>query len=101
MPPPKDDTEPNWTWSTGKERHDPKEKGKESFEERQKTRAALMAGEQLAHAQTRKEKRKRDLGQASRFMSRRRDCCKTMASVPGSIHNQFEFRATGTKRNCL
>ncbi|CAN1233129.1 hypothetical protein LINPERPRIM_LOCUS3803 [Linum perenne] len=77
MPPPKDETEPNWTWSKGKEQKQKDEE--ESFEERQKTRAALMAGEQLVHAQTRKEKeqlsfsqkekRKRDLGQASRGKS--------------------------------
>ncbi|CAI0434032.1 unnamed protein product [Linum tenue] len=81
MPPPKDDTEPNWTWSTGKEERlaATKDKNGESYEERQKTRAALMAGEQLMHSQTRKEKeeknqlsfsqkekRKRELGQASR-----------------------------------
>ncbi|CAI0449418.1 unnamed protein product [Linum tenue] len=80
MPPPKDDTEPNWTWSTGKERlAATKVENGESYDERQKTRAALVAGEQLVHSQTRKEKeeknqlsfsqkekRKRELGQASR-----------------------------------
>ncbi|KAJ0520230.1 hypothetical protein HanIR_Chr10g0457101 [Helianthus annuus] len=50
----------------------------ESYQERQKTRAALREGEELAHARTQKErnlsfsqkeKRKRDIGQASRGKS--------------------------------
>ncbi|XP_021680541.1 uncharacterized protein LOC110664935 isoform X2 [Hevea brasiliensis] len=75
MPPPKDDTPQDWSWSTGKEHREVKEV-EESYEERQKTRAAIMDGEQLMNVQTtkekknlsfsQKEKRKRDLGQASR-----------------------------------
>ncbi|OAY49732.1 uncharacterized protein LOC110615623 isoform X2 [Manihot esculenta] len=75
VPPPKDDTPQDWNWSTGKEHREVKEV-EESYEERQKTRAAIMDGEQLTNARTakdkknlsfsQKEKRKRDLGQASR-----------------------------------
>ncbi|KAG8389317.1 hypothetical protein BUALT_Bualt02G0216800 [Buddleja alternifolia] len=75
VPPPKEpEKEHDWTWSTGKEKQ-PKE-AEESFEERQKTRAAIADGEQLINVQTakekrnlsfqQKEKRKRDLGQTSR-----------------------------------
>ncbi|XVF69961.1 hypothetical protein PTKIN_Ptkin11bG0122900 [Pterospermum kingtungense] len=73
VPPPKE--KPNWSWSTGKEGREAREV-KESFEDREKTRAAILDGEQLANVQTRKEKqnvsfsqkekRKRELGQASR-----------------------------------
>ncbi|CAK7346545.1 unnamed protein product [Dovyalis caffra] len=75
VPTPKDDTKPDWTWSTGKERRETTDV-EESFEERQKTRAALRDGEELMNVQTskekrnlsfqQKEKRKRELGQASR-----------------------------------
>ncbi|KAM6565714.1 hypothetical protein CsatA_024842 [Cannabis sativa] len=85
VPPPKEPEEQDWSWSSGKEKRDAKE-SEESFQERQKTRAALMQGEQLLGALTRqekeslrekerekknvsfsqKEKRKRELGQASR-----------------------------------
>lgn len=74
MPPPKEAVEYNLSWSTGKESRATNE-AEETFEERQKTRAALLEGEQLKNAQTQKEKnlsfsqkekRKRDLGQASR-----------------------------------
>lgn len=75
VPPPTDDTPQDWNWSTGKEHREVKEV-EESYEERQKTRAAIMDGEQLMNARTakdkknlsfsQKEKRKRDLGQASR-----------------------------------
>lgn len=77
VPPPKegDVTEQDWSWSTGKEKRVDKEI-EESYEQRQKTREALSLGEQLPAAQTRnekknlsfsqKEKRKRELGQASR-----------------------------------
>lgn len=76
VPPPKDldDKKQDWTWSNGKEKRETKEL-EESFVERQKTRAAIAYGEQLANVETRreknisfsqKEKRKRDLGQASR-----------------------------------
>ncbi|PQP95994.1 UPF0690 protein C1orf52 homolog [Prunus yedoensis var. nudiflora] len=65
VPPPKEpEKEPNWSWSTGRE------------DNKRKTRAALASGEQLEHVLTRndkknlsfsqKEKRKRELGQASR-----------------------------------
>ena len=75
MPPPKEDDKQDWSWSTGKESRETKET-EESYEERQKTRAALASGEQLVSVETRKdrknlsfsqkEKRKRELGQASR-----------------------------------
>ncbi|KAE9611474.1 hypothetical protein Lal_00011526 [Lupinus albus] len=76
VPPPKegDDTK-DWSWSTGKEKRVDKEI-EESYEQRQKTREAISLGEELPTAQTRnekknvsfsqKEKRKRDIGQASR-----------------------------------
>uniref|UniRef100_M8BVS5 Uncharacterized protein n=1 Tax=Aegilops tauschii TaxID=37682 RepID=M8BVS5_AEGTA len=76
--PPK--VEPNWTWSTGKDCNE-KEVLTESFEERERTRAAVTEGEKLNGVMnpqprqiekekdasfSRKEKRKRDHGQASR-----------------------------------
>ncbi|CAM0909929.1 unnamed protein product [Alopecurus aequalis] len=76
--PPK--VEPNWTWSTGKDRNE-KEVLTESFEERERTRAAVTEGEKLIGVRnpqpvqtekekeasfSQKEKRKRDRGQASR-----------------------------------
>lgn len=76
VPPPKeDDSKRDWSWSTGKEKR--VDKGiEESYEERQKTREAISQGEELPTALTRndkknisfsqKEKRKRELGQASR-----------------------------------
>ncbi|KAL3647849.1 hypothetical protein CASFOL_008817 [Castilleja foliolosa] len=79
VPPPKEpEKEQNWSWSNGKEKQQKKiEEEEESFEERMKTKAALANGERLLTAQTpkerkenlsfqQKEKRKRDLGQASR-----------------------------------
>ncbi|KAK9070120.1 hypothetical protein SSX86_010520 [Deinandra increscens subsp. villosa] len=78
VPPPKeDDKDRDWSWSTGKETRGANET-EESYQERQKTRAALREGEELAHARTQreknisfsqKEKRKRDIGQASRGKS--------------------------------
>lgn len=78
VPLPKEEMKQDWSWSTGKESRE-KEAAEESYEERQKTRAALSNGEQLVGVQTRKdkknasfsqkEKRKRDLGQASRGKS--------------------------------
>ncbi|XP_062108855.1 uncharacterized protein LOC133819589 [Humulus lupulus] len=85
VPPPKEPEEQNWSWSSGKEKREAKE-SEESFQERQKTRAALVQGEQLLGVLTRqekeslrekerekknvsfsqKEKRKRELGQATR-----------------------------------
>ncbi|GMY16711.1 UPF0690 protein C1orf52 homolog [Fagus crenata] len=75
VPPPKEVDKQDWSWSDGKESRGAKET-EESYEERQKTRAALANGEQLASVETRKdkknlsfsqkEKRKRELGQASR-----------------------------------
>ncbi|XP_061375363.1 uncharacterized protein LOC133317509 [Gastrolobium bilobum] len=77
VPPPKegDETKQDWSWSTGQEKRVDKET-EESYEQRQKTRDAISLGEQLPTAQTRnekknlsfsqKEKRKRELGQASR-----------------------------------
>ncbi|RCV22291.1 hypothetical protein SETIT_4G209200v2 [Setaria italica] len=75
--------ESNWSWSTGKDRDD-KEDAPESYEERERTRAAVTEGEKLIGVQnaplnqlllekdhknasfSQKEKRKRDRGQASR-----------------------------------
>ncbi|KAJ8749507.1 hypothetical protein K2173_025702 [Erythroxylum novogranatense] len=78
VPPPKDKVVPDWSWSTGKEQGRTGEV-EESYEERQRTRAALKDGEQLANVQTskekkslsfsQKEKRKREFGQASRGKS--------------------------------
>ncbi|KAF5785033.1 hypothetical protein HanRHA438_Chr10g0436471 [Helianthus annuus] len=78
VPAPKeDDKNRDWSWSTGKDKRDANET-EESYQERQKTRAALREGEELAHARTQKErnlsfsqkeKRKRDIGQASRGKS--------------------------------
>ncbi|GAB2282345.1 hypothetical protein Dimus_016890 [Dionaea muscipula] len=77
VPPPKnaDDQKHDWSWSTGKERASERET-EETYEESQKTRAAIADAEELRTAVTRKEKkemsfaqkekRKRDLGQASR-----------------------------------
>ncbi|XP_020206617.1 uncharacterized protein LOC109791700 [Cajanus cajan] len=76
VPQPKeDDSKQDWTWSTGKEKRVEKEI-EESYEERQKTREAISLGEELPAVLTRndkknlsfsqKEKRKRELGQASR-----------------------------------
>lgn len=89
VPPPKVVEEQNWSWSTGRESGANQETD-ESYEERQRTKAALTEGEKLMNAKTRseremdrererekemerknlsfsqKEKRKRDLGQASR-----------------------------------
>lgn len=74
VPPPKDEEKHDWSWSTGRDSRG-KNETEESFEERQRTRAALSEGELLKNARTQreknitfsqKEKRKRDLGQASR-----------------------------------
>ncbi|KAE8009759.1 hypothetical protein FH972_006177 [Carpinus fangiana] len=77
VPPPRrewEDNKEDWSWSTGKESRETKET-EESYAERQKTRAAIIYGEQLASVESRKEKnlsfsqkekRKRELGQASR-----------------------------------
>ncbi|CAK8571887.1 unnamed protein product [Lathyrus sativus] len=76
VPPPKEgDTKQDWSWSSGKEKRVEKEV-EETYEERKKTREALSIGEQLPTVLTRnekknlsfsqKEKRKRELGQASR-----------------------------------
>ncbi|KAJ3673298.1 hypothetical protein LUZ60_006672 [Juncus effusus] len=80
VPAPKEpEKEQDWSWSTGKDQNTSQnnDDDKESIEERERTRAALMQGEKLVHVQTKKdkednksfnqkEKRKRDLGQASR-----------------------------------
>ncbi|GAV78382.1 hypothetical protein CFOL_v3_21850 [Cephalotus follicularis] len=77
VPPPKEDVKQDWSWSNGKENREATEV-EESYEERQKTRAAVVDGQQLANVHTRKdkknlnlsfsqkEKRKRELGQSSR-----------------------------------
>ncbi|XP_010539003.1 PREDICTED: uncharacterized protein LOC104813154 [Tarenaya hassleriana] len=72
---PSPEEKPNWSWSTGKEKRET-EGAKETFQEREATRAAVADGEKLVDAQTRrdrrdvsfsqKEKRKREMGQASR-----------------------------------
>lgn len=76
VPPPKDpsDGKQDWSWSKGQENR--VKEVEETYVDRQKTRAAVIEGEQLAHAQTPKErknisysqreKKKRDLGQSSR-----------------------------------
>ncbi|KAK4777205.1 hypothetical protein SAY86_005893 [Trapa natans] len=78
VPLPKEEIKQDWSWSKGEESRE-KEAADESYEERQRTRIALANGEQLVGVQTRKdkkmesfsqkEKRKRDLGQASRGKS--------------------------------
>ncbi|KAL5561723.1 hypothetical protein UlMin_031470 [Ulmus minor] len=75
VPPPKEAEKQDWSWSNGKEKREAKE-SEESYAERMKTRAALAQGEALPTVVTRqdrknasfsqKEKRKRELGQASR-----------------------------------
>uniref|UniRef100_A0A7N0TUY9 Uncharacterized protein n=1 Tax=Kalanchoe fedtschenkoi TaxID=63787 RepID=A0A7N0TUY9_KALFE len=74
VPAPKEDSNQDWSWSTGRE-NGPRKDIDESYKERQETRAKLADAEQLTYVQTRKdknlsfsqkEKRKRDLGQASR-----------------------------------
>ncbi|KAL0925873.1 hypothetical protein M5K25_004247 [Dendrobium thyrsiflorum] len=80
VPPPRvEEKEQNWSWSTGKDGDERKDSTDESFAERERTRAAAH-GENLLHVQanlqsdkrdkkssfSQKEKRKRDLGQASR-----------------------------------
>lgn len=83
MPPPKvEEKEQDWSWSTGKGPDASKTTsiGEESYEERERTRAAASQGEKLLNVMSnsqgsrndkslsfsQKEKRKRDLGQASR-----------------------------------
>lgn len=76
VPPPRqaDDEKQDWSWSKGEESR--AKETEETYEDRLKTRAAIIDGEHLANVQTpsekrelsfsQKEKRKRDLGQASR-----------------------------------
>lgn len=74
LPPPVEKAD--WSWATGKDKARGAEEVKESFREREATRAAVSGGETIANAQLRsdrkglsfsqKEKKKRDLGQASR-----------------------------------
>lgn len=77
VPPPKEpEQKQDWSWSTGEEKREGNKESEESYAERRKTRAAIAEGEQLTTALTRKdrknllfsqkEKRKRELGQASR-----------------------------------
>lgn len=72
VPPPKVEVDQDWSWSNGKTNSKEIE---ETYEERQNTRRTLAEAEQMANVQTRreknasfsqKEKRKRELGQASR-----------------------------------
>lgn len=95
VPPPKEpEQEQDWTWSTGKETR-PKEE-EESFNERQKTRTSIAQGEELVDVQThkdkknlsfhQKEKRKRDLGQASRgknYVEEEKRMLRESGLVPG------------------
>lgn len=84
VPPPKvDDKDRDWSWSTGEENK--QRVTEETYEEREKTRAAaasmdrLISVKEITKSQTdkkdrnisfsQKEKRKRDLGQASRGKS--------------------------------
>ncbi|XP_015892058.2 uncharacterized protein LOC107426398 [Ziziphus jujuba] len=77
VPAPEEQKSQDWSWSTGKEKREAaKNDVEESYQERRKTRAAIAEGEQLTNVLTRKdkknlsfsqkEKRKRELGQASR-----------------------------------
>lgn len=78
VPAPKEPEKQDWSWATGKEKREAKEV-EESYQDRQKTRATIAQAEELVNVQTRqdkknmsfsqKEKRKRDLGQASRGKS--------------------------------
>ncbi|XP_031253098.1 protein FAM133-like isoform X1 [Pistacia vera] len=79
VPPPKEDEKQDWSWSTGRE-HCEVKKYEESSEEQHKTRAGVLDEAQLTNVQTQKEekknlsfsqkeKRKRELGQASRGKS--------------------------------
>lgn len=78
-----DDKEQDWSWSTGRKNNEDNKTSEESFEEREWTRAAANQGENLqivtanlqvkqierekkSQSYSQKEKRKRDLGQASR-----------------------------------
>lgn len=74
-PPVVEDEKKDWSWSTGKDRGTDNKGIEESYEVREQTRAALAEGEKLENARTlkeknlsfsQKEKRKRELGQASR-----------------------------------
>lgn len=80
VPPPRDETKPDWTWSTGQDhRQKTREVEEESKEERQQK--PVVGREKLTEAQaekeknkknlsfSQKEKRKRELGQASRGKS--------------------------------
>ncbi|KAG6537667.1 hypothetical protein ZIOFF_002762 [Zingiber officinale] len=84
VPPPRiNDKEQDWSWSTGRGSDASKSITEESFEEREHTRAIVAQGEKLLNVTTsqqsdkkdknlsfsQKEKRKRDLGQASRGKS--------------------------------
>ncbi|KAE9460687.1 hypothetical protein C3L33_07474, partial [Rhododendron williamsianum] len=79
VPPPKEANQnQDWSWSTGKESRAANE-SEETYEERRRTRDAIIEGENPTHVQTQKdkkntsfsqkEKRKRDIGQASRGKS--------------------------------
>ncbi|TXG63687.1 hypothetical protein EZV62_010681 [Acer yangbiense] len=74
VPLPKEDVQPDWTWSTGREHREGKESEKSS-EEQQKPGAVVMditwkdqekEKEKKNVSFSQKEKRKRELGQASR-----------------------------------
>ncbi|OAY76060.1 UPF0690 protein [Ananas comosus] len=83
VPPPRvEEKEQDWSWSTGRENNAKGNTTEESYEDRERTRAALAQAEEKligvqANSQasktdkknlsfSQKEKRKRDLGQASR-----------------------------------
>ena len=112
VPLPKEgDKEQDWSWSTGKERRENKET-EESYEERQKTRTAMSLGEQLSTVQTRKEKnasfsqkekRKRELGQASRgknYVEEEKRLLRDSVYIPVSILDVYELNSS-CKMNCL
>ncbi|RAL38263.1 unnamed protein product [Cuscuta campestris] len=70
------DEKQDWSWSNGKDARSGEKE--ETYHDRLKTRDALVEAEQLVHARTQKEKnlsfsqkekRKRDMGQASRGKS--------------------------------
>ncbi|KAG9136314.1 hypothetical protein Leryth_003916 [Lithospermum erythrorhizon] len=55
VPPPKIDEKQDWSWSKGKETR--VQEKEETYEDRQRTRAALVEGEQLLNVRTQKEKK--------------------------------------------
>uniref|UniRef100_A0A6V7QSQ4 Uncharacterized protein n=1 Tax=Ananas comosus var. bracteatus TaxID=296719 RepID=A0A6V7QSQ4_ANACO len=101
VPPPRvEEKEQDWSWSTGRENNAKGNTAEESYEDRERTRAALAQAEEKligvqANSQasktdkknlsfSQKEKRKRTLVRLAgeRTMSkRRRGCCETVVSI--------------------